>query len=55
MVSFAEIQNSLSAQEGRYLLRETAFPHGELKAEYISIREPNGRLVTSRIGWLIDR
>ena len=45
MVGFAEIQNTLSAGGGRYILRETALPHGKLKVDYISIREPDGHFV----------
>jgi hypothetical protein len=45
MVSFDAIHNTLSAVGGRYILRETGVPHGKLKTDYISIREPDGRLV----------
>jgi hypothetical protein len=45
MVSFAEIHNTLLAGADRHILRETAVPYGKLEADYISIRESDGRLV----------
>jgi hypothetical protein len=46
----------LSAGKDRYILRETALPYGKLKAEYISLREANGRLVTGPLAFAtLDR
>jgi hypothetical protein len=48
-VDIAEI---LAEGEGRYILWETTVPHGKLKADYISVREPDGREIS---GALLER
>jgi len=41
-----DITKILSEGEGRHILWEIAFPHGELKGDYISAREPDGREIS---------
>jgi hypothetical protein len=55
-VQGSEIQQILAAHAGRYILRETAFPHGKLKGEYISVREPDGGFITGPLPFVtLDR
>jgi hypothetical protein len=55
-VQYTEVQQLLSARGGRYILRETAVPYGKLKAEYISVREPDGGFIAGPFSFdILDR
>jgi hypothetical protein len=45
-INVVDITKILSEREGQYILWETAFPHGKLKGDCISVREPDGREIS---------
>jgi hypothetical protein len=46
-------ETCVPGEEGRHILWETAFPHGKLKSDYISVREPDGRETAQKIDTLL--